>query len=57
MKALRKFETIKLIGLLGIAVGALANAISNYAQSKEMEAMVEDKVQKALAEKEENEKE
>lgn len=54
---MKKFDTVKLIGLIGVAVGALASTIGNYAQSKEMERMIDEKINEALAEREEKDEE
>lgn len=48
----KNFDMVKLIGLAGMALGMLATAISGYAQTKQMEKTVEEKVNEALAKKE-----
>lgn len=53
----KKLNIGTLIGFAGLALGAIATAISNYAQEKQMEEIIEEKVNKALAEREETEEE
>lgn len=45
---------IKIIGLAGMALGTIATVVSGYAQNKQMEQTIEEKVKEAL-EKKENE--
>lgn len=54
---MKKFDAIKLIGLAGMALGALATMVSNYAQEKQMEQIIDEKVNEALAAREEDEEE
>ena len=54
---MKKLNIGTLIGFAGLALGAIATAISNYAQEKQMEEIIEEKVNKALAEREETEEE
>lgn len=49
----KKIEWTKIIGLAGMALGFAATAISNYATGKEQEKVIEEKVNEALAKKDE----
>lgn len=51
---MKRFDTTKLIGFAGIFLGMLATAVSSHAQSKQMERTIEEKVNEALANREEN---
>lgn len=44
-----RIDTIKLVGLLGMALGGLATLIGNWAQEKAIEQTIEEKVQEALS--------
>lgn len=48
----KKLNVVKLIGLAGVALGAFATFVSNYAQEKQMEETIEEKVNEALAKRE-----
>lgn len=55
---MRKFDAVKLVGLGGMLLGGLATLISSYAQEQQMKQLISEEVDKALAEKnEENEEE
>ena len=43
---------LRLIGVTGMVLGAVATMISNYAQEQEMKRTVEEKVNEALAKRE-----
>lgn len=53
----RKRDTIKLLAILATGLGFAATLLSDWANSKEQEALIEEKVNEALAkrDKEENE--
>ena len=55
----RKRDTIKLLAILATGLGFAATLLSDWANSKEQEALIEAKVNEALAkrDKEENEDE
>jgi hypothetical protein len=55
----RKRDTIKLLAVLATGLGFAATLLSDWANSKEQEALIEEKVNEALAkrDKEENEDE
>jgi len=55
----RKRDTIKLLAILATGLGFSATLLSDWANSKEQEALIEEKVNEALAkrDKEENEDE
>ena len=53
-EALMTHGMIKIIGLAGMALGTIATVVSGYAQNKQMEQTIEEKVKEAL-EKKENE--
>ncbi len=55
----RKRDTIKLLAILATGLGFVATLLSDWANSKEQEALIEEKVNEALAkrDKEENEDE
>ena len=55
----RKRDTIKLLAILATGLGFAATLLSDWANSKEQEALIEEKVNEALAkrDKEENEDE
>lgn len=48
---MKKFNAVKLIGLVGLALGGVATLIGNWAQEKQMEEMIDEKVNEALAER------
>lgn len=50
---MKNINAVKLIGLLGMALGGLATLVSGYAQQKALEEAVEEKVNEALAKREE----
>lgn len=50
-----KFDVVKLIGFVGVGLGMLATFVSNYAQEKRMEETIEEKVNEALAKRDEEE--
>lgn len=47
-----RINTFKLLGLGAMALGGVATLLSNFASSKEQEAIIEEKVNEALAAKE-----
>lgn len=53
----KKLDVIKLIGLAGMALGGLATMITGYAQERTMERTIEEKVNEALAMRENDEEE
>lgn len=55
----RKRDTIKLLAILATGLGFAATLLSDWTNSKEQEALIEEKVNEALAkrDKEENEDE
>lgn len=55
----RKRDTIKLLAILATGLGFAATLLSDWANGKEQEAMIEEKVNEALArrDKEENDEE
>lgn len=55
----RKRDTIKLLAILATGLGFAATLLSDWANSKEQEALIEEKVNEALArrDKEENDEE
>lgn len=55
----RKRDTIKLLAILATGLGFAATLLSDWANGKEQEALIEEKVNEALAkrDKEENEDE
>ncbi len=55
----RKRDTIKLLAILATGLGFAATLLSDWANSKEQEALIEEKVNEALAkrDKEEHEEE
>lgn len=48
---MKKFNAVKLIGLVGLALGGVATLIGNWAQEKQTEEMIDKKVNEALAER------
>ena len=52
---MKKFNAIKMIGFVGTVLGFLAPMITNWSEQKEMEKLVEEKVNKAIAEKQSKE--
>ena len=52
-----KIDMVKIIGLAGMALGGLATLIGHWAQEQAMEKTIEEKVNKALAERNETEEE
>ena len=55
----RKRDTIKLLAILATGLGCAATLLSDWANGKEQEALIEEKVNEALAkrDKEEHEEE
>ena len=55
----RKRDTIKLLAILATGLGFAATLLSDWANGKEQEALIEEKVNEALArrDKEENDEE
>lgn len=47
---MKKVDTVKLIGMVGLCLGGIATMISNWSQQQAMEQTVEEKVEKAIAE-------
>lgn len=45
----KKFDIVKLISFGGILLSLGANLMSNYAQQKEMDNTIDEKVEKALS--------
>lgn len=45
-----KFDTIKLIGLFGMALGGLAALIGNWATEQQIQKMIEEEVQSRISE-------
>lgn len=54
---MKKIEMAKLIGLVGMALGGVAALVTSYAQEKQMEQTIEEKVNEALAKREEENEE
>lgn len=54
---MKKDSAIKLLGLAAMALGGVATLIGNWVQERQMEQMIDEKVQEALAEREEDEEE
>lgn len=54
---MKKFDAIKLIGIAGMALGGLATLITNYAQQQTIEQTIEEKVNEALAKRDEESEE
>lgn len=54
---MKKFNAVKLVGLVGLALGGVATLIGNWAQEKQMEEMIDEKVNEALAERNREESE
>ena len=52
---MKKFDAVKLIGLAGLALGGLATLIGNWAQERQMEQLIDEKVNESLANREEEE--
>ena len=52
MKGGETLINLRLIGVAGMVLGAVATMISNYAQEQEMKRTVEEKVNEALAKRE-----
>lgn len=52
---MKKIDMAKIIGLAGMTLGALATLITSYAQEKQMEQTIEEKVNEALAKREDEE--
>ena len=54
---MKKFNAVKLVGLVGLALGGVATLIGNWAQEKQMEEKKKKKVNEALAERNREESE
>lgn len=54
---MKKPDIIRLISLAGMAVAGVASLITNYAQEAQMKQTIKEEVDRALAEREENEEE
>lgn len=54
---MKKDSAIKLLGLAAMALGGVATLVGNWVQERQMEQMINEKVQEALAEREEQEDE
>lgn len=52
---MKKFDTARLIGFIGVGLSAIAMAISNWSNEKQMERMIEEKVEERFAKKQEEE--
>lgn len=52
---MRGTNLFKLIGFLGMALGGVGTLVSSWASDKELERLVDEKVQERLAAKEEEE--
>lgn len=52
---MKKFDAVRLIGLAGMALAGLATLVTSYAQNKQMEETIEEKVNEALAKRESEE--
>lgn len=48
---MKKVDIVKVLGLVGMALGGIATLIGNWAQEKTTERMIEEKVNEALANK------
>ena len=51
----RKRDTIKLLAILATGLGFAATLLSDWANSKEQEALIEEKVNEALAKRDKEE--
>lgn len=47
---MKKFDTVKVLGILGTVAGLAATMLTNYTSEKEMKKTVAEEVAKALAE-------
>lgn len=54
---MKKLDTVKLVGFAGMILGFVATQIGNWAQERQMEQTIEEKVDEALALREKNEEE
>lgn len=54
---MKKFNAIKIAGLAGLALSGLAALVGNWVHERQMEQMIDEKLEKALAKREENEEE
>lgn len=54
---MKKFDAVRLIGLGGMLLGGLAALITSYSQEQQMKQLISDEVDKALAEREEENEE
>ena len=56
VKALNgKSNIVKIVGLAAMALGGLATMIGNWAQEQAIDQMIDEKLEKALAERNQNE--
>lgn len=51
---MKKFDATKMIGIIGTMLGIAGTLISSYANDKDLDRKVEEKVTKVLAEKMKN---
>ena len=49
---MKKFDTIKMIGLAGTILGITSTIISGWSQQKDMEKTIEEKIDEALNQEE-----
>lgn len=54
---MEKSNLVKLVGLGAMALGGIATLIGNWVQERQMEQMIDEKVQEALADREQDEEE
>ena len=52
---MKKIDMVKMLGLAGMVLGGLASMITEHARSKQMEQTIEEKVNEALAKRENGE--
>lgn len=45
-------KSLKIIGFFGVGLGLIASLISDYAKDKQQENLIDEKIEKALAERE-----
>ena len=50
---MKKVKSFQIIALFSVAVGALASALSNFATQRQIDEMVDESVERALSEREE----
>lgn len=51
----KKFDAVRLVGIVGMLLGGAATLVSSWAQEKQMEKTIEEKVDEALAKRENTE--